>query len=71
MPMDSTSKNLELDEWELKLQLKKQELQKCQQEKEVKSCLKCLELLNCELRDSFVHAVYSSMNKGAGGGFEF
>jgi tRNA(Glu) U13 pseudouridine synthase TruD len=69
--MDSNNENLELDEWELKLQLKKQELQRCQENKKVDSCLKCIELLNCELRDSYVHAVYSSMNKGAGGGFEF
>jgi len=69
--MDSTKESIELDEWELKLQVKKRELEVCQQQQNLNSCLKCLKLLNCKLRDSFVHAVYSSMNKGAGGGFEF
>jgi len=69
--MDSTKESIELDEWELKLQVKKRELESCQQQQNYDSCLRCSKLLNCELRDSFVHAVYSSMNKGAGGGFEF
>ena len=71
MPMDLTKDSIELDEWELKLQIKKQELEICQKKHNLNSCLKCPQVLNCELRDSFVHAVYSSMNKGAGGGFEF
>jgi len=62
---------ISLDEWEIKLKSKLKELQDCQIDKRVKSCLLCLEIQNCELRDSYVHAVYSSMNKGAGGGFEF
>jgi len=69
--MESTNEEIQLDEWELELQIKKTELQNCQQQQGVDSCLKCSQLLNCQLRDSFVHAVYSSMNKGAGGGFEF
>jgi len=69
--MQSTKEEIQLDEWELELQIKKGELQNCQQQQEVDSCLKCSQLLNCKLRDSFIHAVYSSMNKGAGGGFEF
>jgi len=69
--MQSTKEEIQLDEWELELQIKKGELQNCQQQQGVDSCLKCSLLLNCKLRDSFVHAVYSSMNKGAGGGFEF
>ena len=60
-----------LDEWELKLQAKIKELNSCQEQQRVKSCLQCPKILSCELRDSYVHAVYSSMNKGAGGGFEF
>ncbi len=59
------------DKWELKLEEKTIELKSCQEKRGVKSCLECLELLNCKIRDSYVHAVYSSMNKGAGGGFEF
>ena len=60
-----------LDEWQITLQQKKKELQDCQQERHLKSCLKCEKLLNCELRDAYVKAVYDSMNKGTGGGFEF
>ncbi len=63
--------DISLDEWEIKLKAKLKELQACQVTKHVKSCLHCLKIHNCELRDSYVHAVYSSMNKGAGGGFEF
>ncbi|MCF6205705.1 MAG: hypothetical protein L3J47_02255 [Sulfurovum sp.] len=60
-----------LDEWAIALQQKKAELQKCQEEQQVSSCLKCDKLLTCELRDAYVKAVYDSMNKGTGGGFEF
>ena len=60
-----------LDEWELQLQAKIRELQSCQEQQNLNSCLQCPKIQNCELRDSYVHAVYSSMNKGAGGGFEF
>ncbi|MCK5853623.1 MAG: hypothetical protein KAG56_00290 [Sulfurovaceae bacterium] len=62
---------ISLDEWEIKLKAKVKELQTCQVEQQVKSCLLCTKIHNCEVRDSYVHAVYSSMNKGAGGGFEF
>ena len=62
---------ISLDEWELKLQAKIKELQSCQKQQNLKSCLQCPKIHNCEIRDSYVHAVYSSMNKGAGGGFEF
>ena len=65
------SNELSLDEWELALKQKKKELEACQLQEQVKSCLSCSKLLNCETRDAYVHAVYSSMNKGAGGGFEF
>ncbi len=59
------------DEWELKLEAKLKELKSCQEQKGIKSCLDCSLLLNCIVRDSYIHAVYSSMNKGASGGFEF
>ena len=62
---------ISLDEWEIKLKAKVKELQACQVAQQVKSCLLCSKVHNCEIRDSYVHAVYSSMNKGAGGGFEF
>ncbi len=60
-----------LDEWEIALRVKTEELKKCQQEKNVTSCTQCEKLLLCELRDAYVKAVYDSMNKGTGGGFEF
>ena len=60
-----------LDEWQIALQQKKNTLEACQKEKQVESCLKCEQLLTCELREEYVKAVYESMSKGQGGGFEF
>lgn len=59
------------DEWQNALNAKKVEVEACQQEKQLQSCLKCDQLLSCELRETYVKAVYESMNKGQGGGFEF
>ena len=61
----------EFTQWELALEEKTIELKACQQERELKSCLSCEKINDCELRDSYVRAVYESMSKGAGGGFEF
>jgi len=60
-----------LDEWQLKQKKKKVEVEKCQDEQQLKSCLKCTMLLDCTLRDTYIKAVYDSMSKGKGGGFEF
>ena len=60
-----------LDEWQIGLKQKRRELELCQKEKGVTSCLKCDKLLVCELRDAYIKAVYDSMSKGKGGGFEF
>lgn len=60
-----------LDEWQILLVQKKSELETCQKEHHLRSCLKCEELLNCEIRDAYIKAVYDSMSKGKGGGFEF
>ncbi len=60
-----------LDQWQIALRLKTEELRKCQQEHQLQSCSKCEKFLECELRDAYVKAVYDSMNKGTGGGFEF
>ena len=60
-----------LDEWQIALTQKKTELEACQVEHQVRSCMKCEKLLDCTLRDAYVKAVYDSMSKGAGGGFEF
>jgi len=62
---------LSLDEWELALKTEKKKLETCQYEQKVNSCLACQKLHNCSIRDAYVHAVYNSMSKGAGGGFEF
>ncbi len=60
-----------LDEWQITLKQKKIEVDDCQHEKQLTSCLKCEKILDCTLRDAYVKAVYDSMSKGKGGGFEF
>ena len=60
-----------LDEWQIALTHKKAELEACQRQQQVSSCLKCEKLLECEIRDAYIKAVYDSMSKGKGGGFEF
>jgi len=60
-----------LDEWQIILAQKQVLLEKCQKEKNLNSCLKCEKLLECEIRDAYIKAVYDSMSKGKGGGFEF
>jgi hypothetical protein len=46
-------------------------LKECQKRHKIDSCMKCNDLIGCEIRKNYVNAVYQSMNKGAGGGFEF
>ena len=60
-----------LDEWQILLAQKKTELEQCQLQHQVISCMKCEKLLDCEVRDAYIVAVYDSMSKGKGGGFEF
>lgn len=59
------------DEWEEKLEVKIDELKVCQESNNLKSCTPCNKFFECELRKKYVIAVYESMNKGSGGGFEF
>lgn len=59
------------DKWEIALQEKSRELKSCQEKRGLKSCLGCEKVNACTIRDDYVKAVYESMNKGAGGGFEF
>lgn len=59
------------DQWQKALEEELQKLKMCQKSKNVDSCLKCDLTLNCEIRKSYILAVYESMNKGSGGGFEF
>ena len=60
-----------MDRFEIALEDKTKELKACQAEHGYKSCLPCAKLNDCQLRDAYVNAVYESMNKGQGGGFEF
>ncbi|MBT8349045.1 MAG: hypothetical protein HKP62_06355 [Sulfurovum sp.] len=60
-----------LDEWQIALKQKKSELEACQTEQQIISCMGCEKLLECEIRDAYIKAVYDSMSKGTGGGFEF
>ncbi len=64
-------KNIVIDEWEIKLDQKLVEIKKCQKDNSLESCTPCDNFFDCDLRKKYVVAVYSSMNKGAGGGFEF
>ena len=65
------SESLKKDKWELDLDKHLEILRKCQYEYKVDSCLKCENILDCQTRENYVVAVYESMNKGSGGGFEF
>ncbi len=68
--MDNQEEKI-LDEWDLKLEERLKELQECQTSKGFNSCNLCEQFFDCELRKKYVIAVYESMNKGSGGGFEF
>jgi hypothetical protein len=61
----------ELDAYELKREEEREKVESCQKERGYHSCLVCPEVIGCELRKKYVVAVYESMSKGAGGGFEF
>ena len=61
----------EKDKWQLALDNPLDILKQCQNNKNIDSCLKCDKILDCEVRDTYIKAVYESMNKGSGGGFEF
>ena len=64
-------KSNEKDEWDEKLEIKVEELKSCQLSNNLNSCTPCEKFFDCELRKKYVLAVYESMNKGSGGGFEF
>ena len=59
------------DIYEQDLQEKNVLLQACQQNKNVVTCSDCEKMFECETRKTYVKAVYESMAKGQGGGFEF
>ncbi|MEA3498755.1 MAG: hypothetical protein U9R16_06845 [Campylobacterota bacterium] len=59
------------DKWQIALDDPLKFLQDCQTNHNIDSCMKCDKILDCETRDIYIKAVYESMNKGSGGGFEF
>ena len=59
------------DSFEKDLEAKKELLQVCQKSKNVVTCSDCEKMFECDTRKSYVKAVYESMAKGHGGGFEF
>lgn len=70
--MSTTDETLhEKDEWDRALDVKLEELHKCQEDMGLKSCMECDKTFECSLREAYVKAVYESMSKGSGGGFEF
>ncbi|MCI0500143.1 MAG: hypothetical protein L0Y61_00145 [Epsilonproteobacteria bacterium] len=63
--------NKTLDKWEEALEVQIKLLDECQNKKNLKSCMQCEFILDCLTRKEYIKAVYESMNKGTGGGFEF
>ena len=59
------------DEFELEFDRQREILQACQREKGLSSCFACEAMFECKTRKNYVDAVYSSMSKGDGGGFDF
>jgi len=60
-----------LDEWKIALVQKKSALEAHMKEQGIKSEMNCKDFPNCPVQEAYVKAVYDSMSKGAGGGFEF
>ena len=67
----SEHEEMVIDEWDLKLDKEISNLKACQESNNLNSCMPCDKFFECELRKKYVIAVYESMNKGSGGGFEF
>ena len=61
----------ELDVYEVKRDDEREKVEICQKDKGHNSCLVCPEVVGCIIRKKYVVAVYESMSKGVGGGFEF
>ena len=62
---------VEYDEWNQALDKQIIIIKQCQTDKQLLSCTTCPQIIECETRKNYVKAVYESMNKGSGGGFEF
>ena len=63
--------DLPTDKYQKQLKEKTTQLKNCLKNNNVDSCLKCKKIIGCEIRKNYVDAVYESMSKGQGGGFEF
>lgn len=63
--------NQELDKWQQTLKEKREALEAHLQELGITSALDCPDFPNCKIQEEYVQAVYDSMSKGQGGGFEF
>jgi hypothetical protein len=61
----------EIDEYKQNLIIATKKLRECQDSLNLKSCFDCEKLFDCEIRKSYIDAVYKSMSKGQSGGFEF
>lgn len=59
------------DKWNIALDNQLIIIKQCQQTLNLTSCTPCEKIIECNTRKEYVKAVYESMNKGAGGGFEF
>lgn len=60
-----------VDKFEQNLDVHLSKLRACQENKGVDSCLHCEMVIKCETRKEYVDSVYSSMNKGNAGFFNF
>lgn len=68
---DQTTQTPSKDQWEIALDEQLKILQECQKSLGFEGCEPCAKILECQTRKNYVLAVYQSMNKGSGGGFEF
>ncbi|NPA60799.1 MAG: hypothetical protein GXO06_00755 [Epsilonproteobacteria bacterium] len=59
------------DKWMELLNMALKELEACQEERGFSSCYSCEKLLDCKVRERYINSVYTSMNRGEDGGFEF
>ena len=46
-------------------------VKECQKEHGIDTCFKCEGISDCKTRKEYIDSVYSSMNKGSGGFFNF
>ena len=59
------------DKFQEKLDKNIKKIKECQNEHNVDTCFKCDLVIDCKTRKEYVDSVYSSMNKGSGGFFNF